>query len=149
MASLIEVKGLNELITRMKAYPAEMTKGMATTMTATLIALWQSVPGYPPPPEGSTYDRTGTLGRSLGSDMGGGAAGEPSIFVVKKLGEGFEGRFGTNLSYAPSVIGEAQSPKMAHWWTMRSIADKAADKINQLWQQLGDKMAAFLKGKGL
>lgn len=149
--TLIETHGLDELITRMKKYPVEMAKGMATTMTATLIALWENVPAYPPPPPDSTYDRTGTLGRSLGSDIGGGTGGgEPSIFVVRKLGEGFEGRFGTALEYAPYVIGDdTQAAHNSHWWNLRHVANRASEKINRLWQTLGEKMAAFLEGKGL
>lgn len=149
MSALIETHGLDELIARMKKYPVELAKGMATTMAASLIVLWENVPAYPSPPQDSKYDRTGTLGRSLGSDIGGGAGGgEPSIFVVRKLGEGFEGKFGTSLEYAPHVIGDdTQATQNSHWWTMRTIAGKASEKINRLWQALGDKMAAFLEGK--
>ena len=147
--SLIEVTGLDELIARMKKYPLELTKGMAATMAASLIVLWENVPPYPSPPQDSKYDRTGTLGRSLGSSTEGGAGGgEPSVYTIRKLGEGYEGKFGTNLDYAPYVIGDGtQSGKNSHWWTMRAIADKAGEKVNKLWQALGDKMAAFLEGK--
>lgn len=149
MATQIEVKGLNELLERMKKYPLEMHKAMAKTMAASLLVLWENVPGYPPPPEGSTYDRTGTLGRSLGSDIGGGKGGDPSIFAIKPLGSaGYEGKFGTNLEYADVVIGEHQARVHAgRWWNIYAIAEKAADKINGLWRTLGDQMAKFLEGK--
>lgn len=151
MANLIEVTGLNELIARMKKYPVELAKGMALTMAASLITLWENVPAYPAPPQDSKYDRTGTLGRSLGSDIGGGTGGgDPSIFVIKKLGSsgGMEGRFGTSLEYAPHVIGDdTQAAQNTHWWNLRFVANKASEKINRLWQALGDRMAAFLKGK--
>lgn len=147
--SLIEVIGLNELLERMKKYPLEMVKGIALTMSASLITLWENVPPYPPPPPNSKYDRTGTLGRSLGSNEGGGVGEEPSVFTIRKLGSGFEGRFGTNLDYAPYVIGDDTQAEIhsGRWWNLRFVANKASEKINRLWQTLGDKMAAFLEGK--
>ncbi len=149
MTSLIEIHGLTELIDRMKRYPVELHKSLATTMSAALIALWEAVPPYPAQPANSTYDRTGTLGKSLGSDIGGGSTGEPDIFTVRPLGSmDYEGRFGSRLDYAEYVIGEGQSASNSHWWKLSSVAKKAAEKINRLWQTLGDKLAAFLEGKG-
>ena len=149
--TLIDVTGLDELIARMKRYPVEMAKGMELTMKATLLTLWENVPPYPAPPPDSAYDRTGTLGRSLGSDIGGGqGVGEPSVFVVRKLGAGFEGKFGTNLEYAPLVIGDDTQAEVhrGRWYTMRTIASRASEKINRLWQTLGEQMARFLEGQG-
>lgn len=147
--TLIEVHGLDELLARMKAYPVKMVQLIAVTMRASLITLWENVPPYPAEPPNSAYDRTGTLGRTLGSSASGGTSGgEPSIFTVRKLGEGFEGRFGTNLSYAPYVIGDDTQAAVhsGRWWNMRFVANKASEKINRLWQTLGDKMAKFLEG---
>ena len=73
--SLIEVRGLNEVIERMEKYPAELKEGMEATMEASLLVLQENVPAYPSPPQDSTYRRTGTLGRTLGSSVGGGKAG--------------------------------------------------------------------------
>lgn len=149
MTQLIETKGLDELIDRMKRYPAELHKALSLTMSSALIALWESVPPYPPPPEDSTYKRTGTLGKSLGADVGGGSLGEPDIFTVKPLGDGYVGTFGSNLDYAPQVIGDTtQSPRMSHWWTIKVISERAAEKIGRLFNALGEKLAQFLEGKG-
>jgi hypothetical protein len=148
MAESIEVRGLDELIARMKAYPGELRKSLALTVTSALTVLWENVPPYPSPPDGSTYDRTGTLGRSLGSGTSGGAAGKPDVFVVKALGSGYEGRFGSNVDYAPYVIGEGtQSKHMGHWWTIKTIAEKSQEKILRLFVTLGEKLASFLDGK--
>src|SRR5689334_23309717 len=106
MTSPIEVRGLDELIKRMKAYPDQLTKSVRVTMQAVLLAVWEAVPPYPPPPEGSTYDRTGTLGRTLGSGFEGGQSGQPDVFTIKELGSAWEAHFGTNLDYAPYVIGD-------------------------------------------
>ena len=118
-------------------------------MSASLIALWEKVPPYPQQDSGSTYRRTGTLGRSLGSSQQGGAQGNPSVFNVKQLGGGnVEVVFGTNLNYADYVIGENQAGMHAsNWWNIRTIAERAADKIEKIWQQCGDLLAQFLEGK--
>lgn len=150
--TLVEVTGLKELIQRMSAFPATLAAKLAVTMSAALNVLWEKVPPYPPPPQDSSYRRTGTLGRSLGSSEGGGVSGgEPSIYTVRKLGGGnMEGKFGTNLEYAPYVIGE-DSQSQAHvgrWWTIRTVAELAKEKIGQVFEKLGNDLAAFLEGKG-
>jgi hypothetical protein len=80
---------------------------------------------------------------------GGKAGAQPDIYEVKEFGAGYEGHFGTNLEYAPHVIGdETQAQHMGHWWKISAIASKAGEKIDRLFAVLGDKMAAFLEGKG-
>jgi hypothetical protein len=135
----------------MKQYPLEMHKAQALTVSAALITLWENVPPYPRAPQSSEYVRTGTLGRTLGSSEGGGNAGEPDIFNVKPLGaNGYEGKFGTRLEYAQYVIGDTtQAAHLGYWWQMKDIANKSAEKIGRLFNELGEKMARFLEGKGV
>lgn len=150
MSQLVEVKGLTELLSSMTKYPVELAKTVAVTMSASLNTLWENVPPYPKQDAMAHYRRTGTLGRSLGSSMGGGASGgQPSIYKVRQLGQGdYEGVFGTNLDYADFVIGENQAGMhSSNWWNIRHIAERAADKIERLWQMAGDKLAKFLEGK--
>ena len=150
MTTQIEVRGLKELQARMKQFPAQLDAAQEKTMEASLLTLWENVPPYPQQPTNTKYDRTGLTGKSLGSAQGGGkAGGEPSIYTVKKLGSGFEGRFGTDLSYAVYVIGELQARWNAHWWKLKSVAEKSSEKIVRLWQTLADKLAKFLDGRGL
>lgn len=154
MADVVEVTGLKELIQRMQAFPVKLAQVVATAMAASLNVLWEKVPPYPPPPPDSTYRRTGTLGRSLGSSMGGGASGgEPSIYSIRKLGQGnMEGKFGTNLNYAPYVIGtttQTDTHMSNGWWRIRTIAARAEDKIASIWQGVGKQLANFLEGRGL
>lgn len=152
MPTVIEVTGLDELIERMQRYPVEMHKAQALTTSAALIVLWENVPPYPKQPgEGSEYQRTGTLGRTLGSGEAGGTVGNPDIFTVKPIGSrGYEGKFGTRLSYAQYVIGDTtQAAHMGYWWQMKDIAAKSAAKIGRLFNELGEKMARFLEGRGL
>lgn len=151
MPEVVEVTGMKELISRMQQFPQKLNVAMKAGMDASLSVLWENVPPYPPPPETSTYRRTGTLGRTLGSNFSGGKSGKPEIYQTKKLGDGYQGRFGTNLNYAPHVIGEGTQSRVhrGRWWTLKTVAEKAQSKILQVWQGVVDKLARFLDGKGL
>jgi hypothetical protein len=150
MASIVE-RGLSDLIERMKYYNDKRIAAVNLVMQAALLTLWESVPPYPAPPEGSTYERTGMLGKSLGSGEGGGKVGSsPDIFeVTAGAGGMFEGHFGTNIEYAEYVIGDdTQAAHMGYWWQMKDVADRATDKIHRLFQDLGTQMANFIEGHG-
>ena len=157
MPTTIEVRGLDSLIARMSQYPQKLSAAVRTTVKASLYALWENVPPYPPPPEDSSYRRTGTLGRTLGSGMAGGRGSEkPEVFELREVGssaEGalIEGHFGTRLEYAPYVIGDNEQAWMhaGRWWTISKVGERAKGKIIRLFQQLANKMAAFLDGKGV
>lgn len=143
----ITVEGLDELIARMNAFPNELIKVNAVAMSASLNTFWEKVPPYPQQSPGSTYVRTGTLGKSLGSSMSGGASGgKPNIYTIRSLGAGnVEGKFGSRLSYAPAVIGESQAPAFdGRWWNIKTIAERATSKIDSIWKAVADKLAAFL-----
>lgn len=150
MTSVIEVDD-HGLSKRMAAFPRQFEAVSKTTMEASLLTLHENVPPYPSPPPDSTYTRTGTHGRKLGSSIGGGKAGMPSIYVSKKVGDGFEGHFGTNLEYSQYVIGDDNQAWMhrGRWYQMKDIANKSRDKIIRLWNTAAEKMARFLEGKGL
>ena len=150
MPKVIEIRGLEELRARFKEYPKVLDQVMQEVTQAQLLALHENVPPYPPKPASSTYNRTGTLGRSLGSSMGGGASGTPDIFQTIK-GEGFyEARFGTLLFYAGPVIGNPQASFFAqYWWKLDQVIGLAFEKIKQITEDAAEQLANFLKGKGL
>jgi len=154
MSQVVEVKGLKELIGKMQAFPVELAKTVSIGIAASLNVFWEKVPPYPRKPAGSRYKRKGSagLGGSLGSGETGGAKGlEPSVYSVRKLGEGnMEGKFGTNLDYAPYVIGDTtQARQNLHWWQMLDIAIKSQGKVKEIWNGIMKKMVAFLERKGL
>lgn len=151
MSQGIDIKGLDELLDKMKAYPLELARVARVAMDASLTVLWGNVPPYPAQDSMAKYRRTGTLGKSLGSSPSGGASGgSPSIYKVQSLGAGnYEGTFGTNLSYADLVIGENQAGMhSSNWWNIKNIAERSADKILSIWQSVGEKLALFLDKKG-
>ena len=141
---VVEVHGLEELQAKMQAYPQKYAEIMAKTMVTGLLVLQENVPPYPPKPATSTYERTGTLGRSIG--LVGGSSG---IFTVRRVGGyNFEGRFGTNLKYAPRVIGDNQSyPFSAYWWKLSTTIGKSFKKLMEVYNAAAAEMARFLEGK--
>lgn len=143
-----QVIGLTELKQRMTAYPAEYDKAAEIGTRASILALQEHVPAYPPPPSTSTHRRTGLLGRSLGAGQSGGIIGSPSIFKAEKVGGDWRGEFGSNVRYAPRVIGEQQQqPWASYWWNIKTILTAATPKIEQIWLLVGEKLGKFLDGR--
>ena len=140
-----------DLLQRMAKYPQQLDDVMMKAGKASLLVIQENVPPYPPQPPNSHYRRTGTLGRSLGVGQTGGAVGMPDIFTVKKVGShAYEGEFGSRLSYAPDVVGEgSQKPifKAIGWFTTKTIAQRAAGKVVEVYEIAARKMAEFLEGR--
>lgn len=139
-----------DLLKRLERYPKETEAVMRKTGEAALLILQEKVPPYPNPLPDQKYRRTGTLGRSLGASMGGGPIGRADVSEVKPIGStGFEVRFGTNLHYAPDVIGPNQKPLFrGRWWTFQSIATRSRYKITKAYDITARKLVEFLDGKG-
>ena len=144
-SSYVEVND-NGLSERMKQFPAEYAAVQKVTMEASLIAIHEAIPPYPTVPNPT---RTGLLGKSLGSSMEGGKVGKPSIYEIKSLGQSIEGRFGTDLEYAPFVIGENPIWWHYRWWKLSQVAKATEKRIVGLWNTAAEKMAKFLNGKGM
>lgn len=138
-----------DLLKRLERYPQETQQVMEKTGQASLLILHENVPSYPNPFPDQKYRRTGQLGRSLGSSMGGGAVGRADVSKVTAVGStGFEVRFGTNLHYAPDVIGANQKPMFkGRWWQFATIAQRATPKIVKAYEITTRKLVDFLDGK--
>lgn len=133
-----------DLIQRMHRYPEQLKTEMQRTTTAALAHTQGSVPPYPPARPNSSYVRTGTLGRSIG------LGGRADIYEVRPLGgAGFEATLGTNLEYAPPVIGDGTQTgffKSRGWWTMQTVLERARPGIERLYQAMARRMVEFLGG---
>ena len=136
-----------DLLERLNGYTPELEKEMQDTMKAALYHVLYSVPSYPA--YESSYQRTGTLGRTLT------IVGDPEhVQDVKTIGQGVvEGQFGTRLEYAPHVIGDPSRPKgerqakhMRHWWTIITVKEKAEDGVKKLFEKMADRIAKKLGG---
>lgn len=135
-----------DLFQRLNGYPDKLAKEMEYTLNQSLHHVVGSVPEYPVQLP-TSYRRTGTLGRSVGI-----GSPRPDIFEVKRIGQGYEGVMGSNLSYAPYVIGSrTQSGVMRskNWWTMRTVAEKAKPGVERLFQKMTERLAAWIAGRGL
>lgn len=145
----VETRGLDELMKKLKWFPQKMKQLQKTGMDASLLVLWENVPPYPDADPNSSYRRTGTLGRSLGSsEAGGRSGGQPEIYQVKGLGStNVEGRFGTRLSYAEHVIGEDPAWMHYRWWKLSSVLERSKDKIVQVWEKIATTAAKWLDSK--
>lgn len=139
-----------DLLERLKKYPDEARQVMKATGEAALLIIHENVPPYPNTLPDQKYVRTGQLGRSLGTGEGGGQIGKADIEKVSSIGDsGFEVRFGTNLSYAPDVIGPRQKPIFkGRWWTFATIARRSRSKIVKAYDITARRLVDFLDGKG-
>jgi hypothetical protein len=92
-------------------------------MTQSLALLQAEMADYPPPPSGSTYRRTGTLGRSWTSQITG-------------SGKDMKGEVGNNVSYGPYVQdAERQARRMKHWQTDEQVARDNERRIISLFDE--------------
>lgn len=134
---------------RLQRYPRQFDITMRRTMEASLLHVQQSVPSYPRPRPNQKYIRTGTLGRTLGVSQSGGPVGKAQINTVRKMGMAYEGTFGSNLSYAPDVIGEGtQRPIHAgRWWTLKTVAKRAEKGIIRLHETAVQTLASWIDGR--
>ena len=152
MAKQVEIDD-HGLSKRMQQFPQQYVKIASEAMVRAGFEINKGIPPYPPAPSGSKYIRTEKLGRSFGSGFSGGMTGLMSVFEVKKSGGGFiSGKFGSNLPYAPKVVGDRgqQSPFFAqYWWRFEQVIGKVFPKIKIVFEKAADRMAKFLEGKGL
>ncbi|HPV07924.1 MAG TPA: hypothetical protein PLD57_12680 [Aggregatilineales bacterium] len=93
------------------------------------------VPDYPPAPPGSTYSRTGTLGRSVTS-LAGQAPG--ALSRVERAGGHTVGIIGTAIKYAQYVIDEERQAWMheGRWWTLQDVVRNARDGIVAIYRDM-------------
>ena len=137
-----------DLFQRFQRYPQQFNRVMEKSMDASMLHVQSSVPSYPPPREGQSYIRTGTLGRTMGISQQGQPLGKPSIYKTSKLGNAYQGEFGTNIHYAPDVIGEGtQKPLfVSRWWTIGTVARRAARGILRIHEIAVEELARWIDG---
>jgi hypothetical protein len=159
MPVTIKVEGLEELSPRFTAFPKNYIAGVKKTMELVLLFIWSKVPGYPPI-EPNSYERTETLGRTLGVSPSGSKAGQPSIYKTESGGGWQSASFGMNLDYAKYVIGDSDTEQAymhkpgykgrQGWWTIpQTVLEASLDGIQELFDKLVDELAAFLDRKGV
>jgi len=141
---MLQVKGLGRILDRFRHIKNNTSEVLEESMEEAVLFVHSQVPPYPPPPEGSTYRRTMTLGRSITTMKGKSPTAESRV-KVKSLGVVL-GYIGTNVKYAPYVISRVDQA-MTHkgrWYTLESVVEKAKSGINKIFRK---NIRNLLKGK--
>lgn len=125
------VTGLDELREKYRRAERDIRPALEKGMRKAMYYVHSQTPAYPAAPIGSTYRRTGTLGRSISTD-------------VKPVGGSVTGIIGTPVEYAPYVIDEDRQAWMhrGRWWTLQSVVRKSLDRVVEI---LGDTLEDMLK----
>lgn len=110
----IDIPGMPALLAALEAYPDIAAPILEETSSAALLSLIPDLASYPPQPAGTTYRRTGTLGRTW-------SAARPEF---APLSSGFEASIGNATPYAVYVQGEWQSKGNAHWSTADEVIEQ-------------------------
>lgn len=142
----VEIHGDEELIAKYKRIEEQMPGNMRGLMVKSVIYAQSQIPAYPSPPAGSTYRRTGTLGRTVTAFPGvagptgiggsGGDNGGQPLTRVESIAGGVRGVVGGRLSYMPYVIDEGQQAYMhrGRWWTLQKVITGARSGIIKIWR---------------
>lgn len=82
------------------------------------------VPPYPPTLANQRYRRTGRLGRSITTD-------------VRVLGADVVGTIGTNVRYAPDVIGLGKQKPIHEnrWWTLEKVVSDNKTRAIEIFEE--------------
>lgn len=133
----VTVDGLSEVVARLERR-GDLAPGVMRQATErAVLYVHGRVPPYPPPPPDSRYVRTGTLGRSITTE-------------VRDVGSATVGVIGTAVVYAPWVISAKEvggrGPQAwmhrGRWWTLHEVVERARDGIVRIYQ---DALRAWLK----
>lgn len=118
MSFSIDIQGLDGLLAALERYEEIAQPIIQKASDAALLGLIPDLADYPAPPAGSTYRRSGTLGRLWG-------AARPEW---QAIASGFEGAIGNNTPYGPWVQ-DAKLQAKQHkgtWTTDQAVVDKHA-----------------------
>lgn len=114
----------------------ELTSEIEKTTRKAVLYVHGRVPPYPAPPMGSTYKRTGTLGKGINTD-------------VKVMGSDVVGTIGSPTAYAPMVISDEEVPgkggpqapvHKGRWYTLQGVVRKAQDAVNKFFEDMVERL---------
>jgi hypothetical protein len=128
MANNIVIKGLDQLQKKFNGL-ADFKSGLKKTTDKATKYVWGEIPPYPSPSATSSYRRTGTLGRTMYSE-------------VRELGSEVVGIIGNNTTYAPWVIsaerigdrGPQAGFHSGRWYTLQGVVQKAKNGVIQIYK---------------
>lgn len=128
-------EGVEELRKLIEELPLLALEAAEPAMVDAVMFLYGHLPEYPPEPPNSSYVRTGTLGRRFTTDV------IPEFSSVS-------GELGTNLNYAPWVVGDdfpgseingvtkyQAKVHQGRWW---QFGDVIGDNIEDAWAKFDE-----------
>lgn len=138
MSFAIDIKGLAPLLDALERWPDIVRPILEETADAALLSLIPDLADYPPKPAGSTYRRSGTLGRLWTS-------ARPEF---APLSSGFEARIGNRTPYGVFVQGEWQtkSHREAGWKTDEDIVTKHQAELESYFEQALERVVEAVNG---
>jgi len=114
--------------------------GVETFMQATLRGMqrgvnriWERIPQYPDPPSGSTYRRTGNLGRA-------------NYAKAQVENEEVVGRVGNNMRYAPNVIGGDDTQSRTHQGRWYQLPQRVEDGLPDVVSAIEEEWKSAMNG---
>lgn len=132
----IIVLGIPEVVGALNRYPELAMPEFQAASEASLLGLIPEVSDYPSAPAGSSYRRTGTLGRLW-------TAAKPEW---RPMGTGFEGSIGNATPYGHWVQGEDQASRMAAigWVQAEKRLQAAKSRIEAIFRAAARRIEAKL-----
>jgi len=127
----VEIRGLKELRAKLKRMDDSLQDEMRRTMIQATALVQRPAQQYPAKRPESSYRRTGTLGKTITSE-------------VKSVGNDTVGTIGTDLVYAPWVIGHkvvgGRGPQarihQGTWKTLKAHLDARRGEIRELFKEM-------------
>jgi hypothetical protein len=125
----VSIEGAEELVAKLDKIEGDIRPELERTTDRAVKYVYSKVPSYPPPPPDSDYRRTGTLGRSITTD-------------VRSVGSSVAGVIGTDIVYAPYVISETDQAWMhrGRWWTLQEHVRGLRDIIVGYYEEMLRKL---------
>ena len=151
MSVTVRWEGLAELRRNFRTFPQKFNREVKSSLSEALHKVWENIPGYPEEPPDSSYTRTGTLGKSIGVGISGQRLGHPDVFEVRGSAGFYNATLGTNLEYAPYVIGEGTQAAIheGRWWTLDgTVLRSSMAAIKRIFSSAARDLATYLaKGR--
>ena len=134
--------GLASLRAKFARMATKMPEQIEKASLETVLYVHSNMPKYPPVPSGSSYRRTGLLGRSVTTLMG--RSPDALSRVENKFG-GVRAIVGTKVKYSPWVIDENRQTSTHRdngWWTLQGVVRSLSGGIRKVYAK---SMREFLK----
>jgi len=144
MEYTVTIEGLDALRERLGQGNEVVRRELLRAMTRAVVGELGRMPAYPPPPDGSWYRRTGTLGRSLTALVG---QAEHAASDVQERGQDIVGLVGTNVAYASYVIGRSQArAHRGRWWLLEESVLSHRSEIEAEFEDAAARIVEAMAG---